>query len=190
MSRGERASDENAFDAGRDDDVPAPPRRAHRDGIVVDGDRSDERAALERLSYYLDELFVVPGTSYRIGLDPLVGLVPGVGDVTTSAASAYIVARAAALGVPRATLARMLVILLVDAVFGSLPVVGDAFDAVWKANTRNVRLLESRLDAPEGARLDRRYVLVVTVGLTVVLVAVGVGVLVGAWWVLGRLGHL
>lgn len=149
---------------------------------------ADELLTLERLSYYLDELFRVPGTEYRIGLDPLLGLVPGVGDVSTSAASAYIVARAAALGTPRATLARMILVLVVDAVFGSLPLVGDAFDAVWKANTRNVRLMESRLDAPEAASLDRRYVLVVTLVLTLLLVAVSVVVVVGAWWSLGRLG--
>jgi hypothetical protein len=188
VSRGERASDETGFGAGRDDDGPTPSRRPHRDGVVVDSDTSDERAALERLSYYLDELFVVPGTSYRIGLDPIVGLLPGIGDVTTSAASAYIVARAAALGVPRATLARMLLVLVVDAVFGSLPLVGDAFDAVWKANRRNVRLLESRLDAPARVEQDRRFVLVVTAVLTLLLVLVGAGALVGAWWLLGRFG--
>jgi hypothetical protein len=114
-------------------------------------EQQEELLALEQLSYYLDDLFRVPGTRYRVGLDPLLGLVPGVGDVPTSAASAYIVARAAALGVPRATLARMLVVLVVDAVVGALPLVGDAFDAVWKANARNVRLAETRLDAPERA---------------------------------------
>jgi len=166
----------------------------HPDGEPVDVDvvaadvDADELVALERLSYYLDELFVVPGTTYRVGLDPLLGLVPGVGDVSTSAASAYIVARAAALGVPRATLARMLLVLVVDAVFGSFPLVGDAFDAVWKANTRNVRLLEARLDAPERATLDRRYVLVVTALLTGVLLFVSLGVVLVTWWALGRFG--
>jgi hypothetical protein len=82
----------------------------------------------------------------------------------------------------------MLLVLVVDAVCGSLPVVGDVFDAVWKANARNVRLLESRLETPERATVDRRYVLVVTATLTVVLVAVGVGVAVAAWWALGRVG--
>jgi hypothetical protein len=82
----------------------------------------------------------------------------------------------------------MLVVLVVDAVFGSLPLVGDAFDAVWKANARNVRLAEARLDAPEGASLDRRYVLVVTGLLTLGLLLVGVGVGVTAWWLIGRAG--
>lgn len=152
------------------------------------GGETDELLGLERLSYYLDELFLIPGTRYRIGLDPLLGLVPGIGDLSTSAASAYIVARAAALGVPRATLARMLLVLVVDAVFGSLPLVGDAFDAAWKANTRNVRLLEARLGAPEREREDRRYVLVVTALLTLCLLAVSVGVALAVWWGLGRVG--
>jgi hypothetical protein len=156
--------------------------------VVDAGDGPDELAELERLSYYFDDLFRVPGTGYRVGLDPLLGLVPGVGDVTTSVVSAYIVARAAALGVPRATLARMLLILVVDAVVGSLPLVGDAFDAGWKANARNVRLLEARLDAPEAARVDRRFVLVATVAVTVLLVLVGAGVGVALWWALGRFG--
>jgi fatty acid desaturase len=82
----------------------------------------------------------------------------------------------------------MLLVLVVDAVFGSFPLVGDAFDAVWKANTRNVRLLEARLDAPERATLDRRYVLVVTALLTGVLLFVSLGVAFVTWWALGRFG--
>ncbi len=185
MSRRDGTAPNAAVDtgSGADEDVGV--------GGEIEGAGGDERAellALGRLSYYLDDLFRVPGTSYRIGLDPLVGLVPGLGDATTSAASAYIVARAAAIGVPRATLARMLLVLVVDAVVGALPLVGDVFDAVWKANVRNVRLAEARLDAPEGANLDRRYVLVVTALLTLLLVLVGVGVGVAAWWVLMRVG--
>jgi hypothetical protein len=187
VSRRDGTAPNAAVDTGRgtDEDVGV--------GVEVDveGVGDDERAellALGRLSYYLDDLFRVPGTNYRIGLDPLVGLVPGVGDVPTSAASAYIVARAAALGVPRATLARMLLVLVVDAVFGSLPLLGDVFDAVWKANARNVRLAAARLDEPEGASLDRRYVAAVTALLTLLLVLVGVGVSVAAWWALVRVG--
>lgn len=178
----------------RDDGVPETVHDGR--GGTVDGavevsaaeHSRSELAALGRLSYYLDDLFGVPGTSYRVGLDPLLGLVPGVGDVATSAASAYIVARAAALGVPRATLARMVLILVVDAVVGALPVVGDVFDAVWKANRRNVRLLDARLADPASAETDRRYVLVVTVLLTLVLTGVGVGAVLAGWWLLSRIG--
>jgi hypothetical protein len=82
----------------------------------------------------------------------------------------------------------MVVVLVVDAVFGSLPVVGDVFDATWKANARNVRLLEARLDDPGAEVRDRRYVVVVALGLAAVLVLVGAATLVGIWWLLGRVG--
>jgi hypothetical protein len=176
-----------------DPEAERPPGSRSGEPAAVPADASvsvetDGTLALERLSYVLDDLFVVPGTRYRIGLDPLVGLLPGVGDVATSTASAYIVARAAALGVPRATLARMLLVLVVDAVVGSVPLVGDAFDAVWKANRRNVRLVESRLDDPSRASGDRRFVLVATVAVTLLLVLVGSGTLLAVWWLLGRVG--
>ncbi|WP_380681219.1 DUF4112 domain-containing protein [Salinigranum sp. GCM10025319] len=147
-----------------------------------------ELAALRRLAHALDDLFEVPGTNYRVGLDPLIGLLPGIGDVPTSVASAYIVAQAAALGVPRATLARMLLVVVVDSVVGSVPLVGDLFDAVWKANSRNIALLEARVDDPEAATTDRRFVLVVTALLALVFLAVSLGAVVVAWWALGRLG--
>jgi hypothetical protein len=175
-------------DATAGDTRGAADARAERDGERVAREEAAELAGVRRLTHALDELFTVPGTDYRIGLDPLIGLVPGVGDVPTSVASAYIVAQAAALGVPRATLARMLLVVAVDSVVGSLPIVGDLFDAVWKANSRNLALLESRMDDPAGGAVDRRYVLVVTALLALVFVLVSVGAAVAAWWLLGRTG--
>lgn len=185
MTGGVRAADD---DATVGDTRGVADTRTERDGERVAGDEAAELAGLRRLTHALDELFTVPGTDYRIGLDPLIGLVPGVGDVPTSVASAYIVAQAAALGVPRATLARMLLVVAVDSVVGSLPIVGDLFDAVWKANSRNLALLESRIDDPAGEAMDRRYVLVVTALLALVFVLVSVGAAVAAWWLLGRVG--
>jgi hypothetical protein len=147
-----------------------------------------ELAALRRLAHALDDLFTVPGTDYRFGLDPLVGLVPGVGDIPTSVASAYIVAQAAALGVPRATLVRMLLVVVVDSVVGSVPVVGDLFDAVWKANDRNVALLEARVDDPDADTADRRFLLALTAGLLGCLLAVGAGTTLVVLWLLGQAG--
>lgn len=147
---------------------------------AVDDDRYER---VSRVGTLLDDAIPIPGTDYRVGLDPLVGLVPVVGDFTTAALSAYVVAEAVAAGVPRATLARMLFNLLVDAIVGSVPVLGDLFDAAWKANLRNVRLLEARAGSPEGARRDRRFLLVVVGVLTVLLV----GVSVAAVWLLVRL---
>ena len=152
-----------------------------------DSDVPDRLARLRRASEYFDSAFRIPGTDYRIGLDPLLSLLPVVGDATGAAVSAYIVAEAAALGVPRATLARMVFNVAVDAAVGSLPVVGDVFDAAWKANVRNVRLLEARVEAPSGAP-DRWFLLAVTAAVFAFALALVIVVTVGAWWLLGRLG--
>jgi hypothetical protein len=178
--------------------VPASTRVEERDATPLDANASadDEAVArlrrIRRLSHLLDSAVAVPGTRFRVGLDPLLGLLPVVGDAPTTLLSAYVVAEAAALGAPRATLARMVGNLVVDAVVGSVPLVGDVFDAAWRANERNVRLLEARVDDPggEGARADRRLVLLVGVGLALLLVALGVAATVAAWWLLARVGWL
>lgn len=90
----------------------------------------------------LDEAFRVPGTDVRVGLDPILGIIPGVGDGVAALFSLYVVLEAAVAGVPRTTLLQMLAVVAVDAVVGSVPVVGPLFDAVWKANTWNVRAFE------------------------------------------------
>jgi hypothetical protein len=145
-------------------------------------------ARLRTLSRYLDSAVRVPGTEYRVGLDPLLGLLPVVGDAPAAAVSAYIVAEAAALGVPRPTLARMLANIVVDAVVGSVPVVGDLFDAVWKANERNVRLLAARRDNPSGGARDRRVVVAASVALFCLALGLTAATAVAAWWLLGAAG--
>jgi hypothetical protein len=145
-------------------------------------------AHLRELSRLFDSSIRVPGTDYRIGLDPILGLLPVLGDVPGATVSAYIVAEAAAMGVPRETLARMGVNLVLDATLGSFPVVGDLFDAVWKANERNVRLLTERVDDPDAGTADRRFLLAVTAGLLVCLLAVGAGTTLAVLWLLGQAG--
>lgn len=100
---------------------------------------------LNTLAWWLDDRFRVPFTQRRIGLDGLVGLLPGVGDAATTAVSAYLILEARRLGVPKRQLARMLWNLAVDGVVGSVPLVGDLFDLGWKANRRNIRLLNEHL---------------------------------------------
>ncbi|WP_336359268.1 DUF4112 domain-containing protein [Haladaptatus sp. ZSTT2] len=140
-------------------------------------ERTEERLdTLRSLSTLLDNSIRVPGTNYRIGLDPIVGMLPVAGDLPTTALSVYIVFEAASIGVPRATLWRMVVNLVVDAVFGSIPVVGDVFDAVWKANARNVALLEARRGDATGAVADERYLLLASAGLLFVLVVLALAV--------------
>jgi hypothetical protein len=108
-----------------------------------------ELRRLHELASLLDSAFQIPGTSFRIGWDSLVGLVPGIGDAMTGVLSAAIVARAAQLGVPRGVLTRMGLNVAVDVIVGAVPLIGDVFDVVWKANKRNVRLLERYLERAE-----------------------------------------
>ncbi len=97
---------------------------------------------LRRLTRLLDDAVRIPGTKYRLGLDSLIGLVPGAGDIVGGALSAYIIYEASRLGVSRLTLARMLSNMAVDLLLGSVPVAGDIFDVAWKANRKNMDLLD------------------------------------------------
>lgn len=94
----------------------------------------------------LDSAVTVPGTSFEVGLDPILGILPGGGDAVAALGSLYIVLEAARAGVPRSALQKMLALVVVDLVAGSVPVVGVAFDAVWKANEWNVATFEEHLD--------------------------------------------
>ncbi len=110
----------------------------------------EEEIALQRvarLAYWLDDRFRIPGTRRRVGLDGLLGLIPGIGDTATTLIAAYIVFEAARLGVPRTTIARMLANIGVDFAIGLVPLVGDLADLAWKANRRNARLLRDHLIA-------------------------------------------
>ncbi len=97
---------------------------------------------LDMLSHLLDDFLRVPGTNIRFGLDGIVGLVPGIGDILGAMASWIIILAAWLRGVPKVTLARMLANVAVETIIGSVPVLGDAFDIAWKANRRNFALLQ------------------------------------------------
>lgn len=108
----------------------------------------DDEMALQRvarLAYWLDDRFRIPGTRRRIGLDGLLGLIPGLGDTATTLVAAYIVLEAARLGAPKRMIARMLANIGVDFVIGLVPLAGDLADLAWKANRRNARLLRDHL---------------------------------------------
>ena len=112
-------------------------------------------ASLERvraLSRVLDTAIRVPGTNVRFGLDALIGLIPGVGDVVGAGMSGFIILTAARMGAPPTVLARMLANVGIDALVGAVPLAGDLFDAAWRANTRNAALLEQHLAAPARAK--------------------------------------
>jgi hypothetical protein len=107
-------------------------------------------ARIDALATLLDTALVIPGTGVRFGLDALIGLFPGVGDLITTALSLFIVHEAYQLGAPGHVIVRMLGNVAVDGVFGAVPLVGDAFDVLWRANRRNMRLLREWLEREEG----------------------------------------
>lgn len=100
---------------------------------------------LEQLARAMDSLFVLPGTSFRVGLDGVIGLIPGIGDAAGAAISLYLVYAAHRIGAPRTLIARMLANVGIDMLAGSVPLVGDIFDFAWKANRRNMDLLRRHL---------------------------------------------
>jgi len=133
--------------------------------------------SLERLAWLLDDLFRIPGLGWRVGLDAIVGLIPGVGDTATSLASFYVLVSAVRYRVPKVTLLRMGLNLGIDYAVGSLPLVGDLFDAWWKSNQKNMDLLRQRAtvsasEAREGKISDWLFV-----GMIILLL---VGLAVGA----------
>lgn len=145
---------------------PAALRSAPAVGLV-DRERLER---LRRLGYLLDNSIPIPGTGFRIGLETIVGLVPGVGDLVGGGFSAWIILQAARLGAPPSLLARMGWNLLVDVVVGAVPLLGDLFDAGFKANLRNLALLERHVEGPASSRrASRRFIAVLAVGLILLL---------------------
>ena len=119
----------------------------------------DTQASLARvdaLARLMDSAVAIPGTSIRLGLDAIIGLVPVAGDVISSAVSTYIVWEARRLGVSRWTVARMLANTAVDTVIGAIPVFGDAFDVAFRGNMRNLALLRAHIarNDPRGPVIE------------------------------------
>jgi len=111
---------------------------------------------LDQLSRWMDGLFRIPGLGWRFGLDAIIGLVPGAGDILTSLASFYILAAGVRYRVPKITLLRMGFNIGIDYVLGSVPLVGDLIDAAWKSNQKNMELLRQRATvSKEEARKGR-----------------------------------
>jgi len=132
-----------------------------------------KQAALQRvriISHLLDNAIPIPGTGKRIGLDPLLGMIPGGGDILSSFLSVYIILESIRFGVSKETLTRMVSNVAWDAIAGTVPVAGDLFDAISKANARNVKLLEAHINHPEPRRaVDRLFAILVVLGLVAFL---------------------
>jgi hypothetical protein len=141
------------------------------------------RERLARLAWLLDSSIPIPGTRFTIGLEALIGLVPVIGDLVGVFLSSYIVREAAALGVSRSILGRMAFNVALEGLAGMIPFAGDVFDAAYKANQRNVRLLNAWLERPrEAQRASRTFMLALTAGLIALLVLIAAGGFLLARW--------
>ncbi|MCB0324082.1 MAG: DUF4112 domain-containing protein [Bdellovibrionales bacterium] len=137
---------------------------------VVDPEREAALARSRKLAELLDSTFQVPGTNFRIGVEAIIGLLPGVGDAVSSMLSTYILYEAARVGASRTTLVRMFGNILFDTLIGLIPLVGDLFDFVFKANSKNARLLEQELHRTAGKARNDSHAMRTLIGLALVIV--------------------
>jgi hypothetical protein len=149
---------------------------------VLPPEEQKKRAGLEPLFRWLalimDEFVRFPGTRFRFGLDPIIGLIPGLGDTASALVSAFSLIYAARCGVPRITLARMALNILINEIVGIIPGVGDAFSFWFKSNVRNRDLLQQHLGTGRSRRAQKSdWTFVIAVLATLVLV-VGLGLAV------------
>lgn len=140
-------------------------------------EREKSRKKLERLAWYLDSAIKIPGLNVRFGLDGFIGLIPGVGDTIGAIISSAIISEAARLGAPKVLLLKMAFNVAIDALAGTVPLLGDLFDFAWKANQRNVHLLNSYLDSPRETVITSRL-FVWGLGAMLVALVVSLGILV------------
>jgi hypothetical protein len=131
---------------------------------------------LERLrnfSRLLDNAIAIPGTNYRVGLDPLLGLIPGGGDTVGMVLSCLIVFEASRLGASKTTLGQMTFNVLLETLVGTVPGIGDLFDVVWKSNIKNIKLLDEHLGVeqplPVAGHRNRGFTILLIVGLVLAI---------------------
>jgi hypothetical protein len=144
---------------------------------------------LERIRFMsrlLDQSIVLPG-GYRIGIDPIIGLLPGIGDFVAMSISFYLVYEAARLGLPTMVLIRMSTNVLIETLVGEIPILGDIFDAVWKANMRNARLVEKHYNPAAPERSGGKIILSLALMYLGVLI---IAVLTFVWLVSALLNFL
>jgi hypothetical protein len=146
---------------------------------------SDARmlAALRKWSILLDSAFRVPGTKMTFGFDPILGLIPGLGDLTTPVFAGLLLLHAVRMKIPRVVQLRMVINAAIDLAIGVVPVVGDLFDFGWKANVKNLALLERYAHLGSKANAADWLFVLVVLGL---LVLTAVVPLVAAAWLLGH----
>ena len=145
--------------------------------------------ALRKFAYYMDEAFTIPGTPIKVGLDALLGLIPWVGDIIGGVMSTWIVIGALRHRVPPRIIGRMVLNIVIDLVFGAVPVAGDVFDFMFEENMKNMRLLEAHRDRRRPPRSGRQIALIlgaiitflVLLALSLVIAVVGI-----VLWLIGQ----
>jgi hypothetical protein len=154
-----------------------------RDPSVVGAQRPAAVARLSAVAHLWDELIRLPVIGRRIGLDAIVGLIPGVGDVAAALVASGAVVVAFRLGAPPIVLVRMVGNIAIDTVVGAIPLFGDLFDFAWHAQRRNVLLLERWVDTPHAVQRSSRLVLVslLTAAMATVLATCWLAVVVVRW---------
>jgi hypothetical protein len=141
---------------------------------------------LRRWSTQLDSVFEIPGLGIRFGWDPIIGLVPGLGDMVTPLYSIAIVVTGMQLGIPRVVQLRMLLNVVIDAVIGAVPLFGDAFDVAWKANDWNMKLLERHAwEERPPSRGDWLFVIAIACAMLAVI-AIPIVILWFLFWWMAR----
>jgi hypothetical protein len=134
-------------------------------------------AQARALAKLLDRAFRIPGTNITFGLDPILGLIPGGGDLAGAVFSSWLIMLGSRMGLPKHILMRMVANVAIDTVAGSIPLVGDLFDVAWKSNTRNLALLEQFANSPSGSgRLVSRGLVIGAVAIVTLLLIAGIWV--------------
>lgn len=140
-----------------------------------------EKSRKEKLANLMDNRFTIPGTDIRFGIDPLIGLLPGIGDWIGGVISLYFPIYAALLGAKASVLYRMFFNILVDIIIGAIPLLGEIFDVAWKSNLRNARLIEELEQYPDELATESRWMLW---GLLIIFIGVILGILALIGWII------
>lgn len=135
-------------------------------------DRQSRLKSMERLANLMDTQFRIPGTDIRFGLDAIIGLIPGIGDLSTFAVSGFMILVMARNGASSYVLARMVLNVLIDTIIGSIPLIGDLFDVAFKANTRNIRLMQEHYR--EGRHQGSAWKVIIPILIILFLIIIGI----------------
>jgi len=158
---------------------------------VLPPEEKDKRTRLEPLfrwvAIVMDELIALPNSKFKFGLDPLIGLVPGIGDTASAIVSALVLIQAARRGLPKILLARMSLNILINEIVGIIPGLGDVFSFWFKSNKRNYELLLAHTEKPRHARVSDWFFVIATLAILFVAVATGIYV---SWLILRAIGQL